>query len=234
MAGPDLSAVASLLADRSRAAMLDALMSGEERAARTLAATAGVRASTASSHLQKLVDAGLITAVRRGRERHFRLASSEVADAMEALAVLAPAQPVNGLRDANRREALRRARTCYDHLAGALGVAVAEGLVRDGSLRGPELHLTRRGEARMADLGIDVADLRSARRPLTRACLDGTERRPHLAGALGRALTERFFDHHWVERIPETRAVRVTEKGRRDLLALDWAGALFATRNSRH
>jgi DNA-binding transcriptional ArsR family regulator len=220
MPGPDVSAVASLLADRSRAAMLDALMGGEERTARALAMTAGVTAPTASSHLRKLVDAGLITAVRIGRERRFQLAGTEVADALEALGVLAPAARVRGLRDANRRESLRRARTCYDHLAGRLGVALAAGLVRQRLLRGSEMRLTRRGEERITELGIDVDRLRGLRRPLTRACLDGTERRPHLAGALGGALAAHFFARGWIVRIPETRAVRVTERGRPDLLSL--------------
>jgi DNA-binding transcriptional ArsR family regulator len=222
MSGPDVSAIASLLADRSRAAMLDALMGGEERAARSLALAAGVRPPTASSHLQKLLDAGLVTAVRKGRERRFRLAGSEVAEAIEALGVLARPARVRGLRDANRREALRRARTCYDHLAGQFGVELAAGLVRDGCLRGTELRLTRRGEERMLELGIDIGVLRRLRRPLTLACLDGTERKLHLAGALGSALAACLFEQGWVERISNTRAVRVTERGSAELRALDW------------
>ena len=222
MTGPDLSAIASLLADRSRAAMLDALMSGEERAARNLALAAGVRPPTASSHLQKLLDAGLVTAVRKGRERHFRLAGSEVAEAIEALGVLAPPARVRGLRDANRKEALSRARTCYDHLAGRFGVELAAGLVRDGCLRDSELRLTRRGEERMPELGIDIGVLRRLQRPLTRACLDGTERKLHLAGALGNALAAQMFERGWVEHISDSRAVRVTEQGNAELRALDW------------
>lgn len=220
MAGPDVSAVAFLFADRSRAAMLDALMGGEERTARSLAGAAGVTPPTASSHLRKLLDARLVTAVRSGRERRFRLAGTEVAEALEALGVLAPAARIRGLKDANRRESLRRARTCYDHLAGKLGVELAAGLVRNGYLRGTELRLTRRGEQRMLEIGIDVDGLRELRRPLTRSCLDGTERKPHLAGALGGALADRFFDQRWIERITGTRAVRVTERGNVALLTL--------------
>ena len=222
MSGPDTSAIASLFADRSRAAMLDALMGGEERTARALAVAARVSPPTASSHLRKMLDAGLVTATQSGRERHFRLAGAEVADALEALGVLAPPRRVRGLKDANRREFLRRARTCYDHLAGRLGVELAAGLKREGCLSGSELRLTRRGEGRMRDLGIDVEGLRVLRRPLTRACIDGTEQRPHLAGALGRALAERFFEHRWIERITDTRAVRVTERGTVELAARGW------------
>ena len=200
--------------------MLDALMGGEERTARSLAIAAGVTPPTASSHLRKLLEAGLVTVVQTGRERRYRLAGTEVAEALEALGVLAPAARIRGLKDANRREPLRRARTCYDHLAGRLGVELAVALVREGCLRGTELGLTRRGEQRMLDLAIDVEGLRELRRPLTRSCLDWTERKPHLAGALGGALAERFFDQRWIERITGTRAVRVTERGNTALLAL--------------
>ena len=200
--------------------MLDVLMGGEERTARSLASAAGVTPPTASSHLRKLLDAGLVTVVRTGRERRYRLAGSEVAEALEALGVLAPASRIRGLKDANRRESLRHARTCYDHLAGRLGVELTTALVREGSLRGTELRLTRRGEQRMLDLRIDVAGLRELRRPLTRSCIDWTERKPHLAGALGGSIAERFFDQRWIERITGTRAVRLTERGNAELLAL--------------
>jgi len=200
--------------------MLDALMGGEEQTARSLARAAEVTPPTASSHLRKLLEAGLVTVVRTGRERRYRLAGAEVAEALEALGVLAPAARVRGLKDANRRESLSRARTCYDHLAGRLGVELTAGLVREGCLRGTELRLTRRGEQRMLDLGIDIDGLRKVRRPLTRSCLDWTERKPHLAGALGGALAERFFDQRWIERVTGTRAVRVTERGNAALLSL--------------
>ena len=222
MSGPDVSAIAALMADRSRAAMLDALMGGDERPARSLALAAGVRPPTASSHLRKLLDAGLVTAVQKGRERRFRLAGSEVAEALEALGVLAPAARISGLKDANRRESLRRARTCYDHLAGGLGVDLTAGLVRDRCLRGTELRLTTRGEDHMTDLGIDIDGLRRLRRPLTRSCLDGTERKPHLAGALGGALAVHFFERGWIIRIPDTRAVRLTERGHAETLDRGW------------
>jgi len=199
--------------------MLDALMGGEEQTARSLARAAEVTPPTASSHLRKLLEAGLVTVVRTGRERRYRLAGAEVAEALEALGVLAPAARVRGLKDANRRESLSRARTCYDHLAGRLGVELTAGLVREGCLRGTELRLTRRGEQRMLDLGIDIDGLRKVRRPLTRSCLDWTERKPHLAGALGGALAERFFDQRWIERVTGTRAVRVTERGNAALLS---------------
>jgi len=227
----DVSSVAALLADRSRAAILEALMGGEERAARDLALAARVRPQTASSHLQKLLDAGLIIVNPNGRERRFQLAGSEVAEAIEALGLLAVPAQVRGLRDANRRDALRRARTCYDHLAGRLGVNLTEGLVRDGCLAGSELRLTRRGEQRMRELGIDAGDLRRLRRPLTRSCLDGTERRPHVAGALGRAIADRLLEKGWIVRMPETRAVRLTERGDTELIERGWLQSHHALTN---
>ena len=207
--------VAALLGDPTRAAMLDALMDGEARPSGELARRAGVAPSTASEHLARLVEGRLLVVEPRGRERRYRLASADVAEVLEALSRLGTEAAVNSLRAASRAEALRAARTCYDHLAGRLGVAVTDALVardvlrrRDGSFE-----LTENGEAFLAGLGVDVAGARARKRVFARACVDWSERQPHLAGALGAALADAVLEHGWVRRRPNDRALRVTSAG---------------------
>jgi DNA-binding transcriptional ArsR family regulator len=219
---PVVTDVAALLGDPSRAAMLDALMDGDARPAGELARRAGVAPSTASEHLMRLVEGRLLVVEPRGRERRYRLASADVAEVLEALSRLGSEAPVNSLRAAGRTEALRAARTCYDHLAGRFGVAVTEALVardvldiRDGSFA-----LTDDGEVFLVNLGVDVAGARAHKRVFARACLDWSERRPHLAGALGAALADAALDQGWVRRRPNDRALRVTPKGAAELREL--------------
>jgi hypothetical protein len=151
----------------------------------------------------------------RGRQRNYRIASPEVAHAIEALSAIARPAPARSLREATNGEALRRARTCYDHLAGVLGVAVAEALERDRVVvrNGDGYEVTTKGTGRLGELGIDVDALAAGRRPLTRMCLDWSERRPHLAGALGAAIATRCFELGWIERTGSSRAVAVTATG---------------------
>jgi DNA-binding transcriptional ArsR family regulator len=214
--------VAALLGDPTRATMLDALMDGRARPAGELARRAGIAPSTASEHLARLVAGRLLVVEPRGRERRYRLASAEVAEVLEALSRLGSEAPASSLRAASRSEALRAARTCYDHLAGRLGVAVTEGLVarevllvRDGSFE-----LTEDGEVFLVELGVDVAGARARTRVFARACLDWSERRPHLAGALGAALADAALDHGWVRRRPNDRALSVTPDGNEALRGL--------------
>jgi DNA-binding transcriptional ArsR family regulator len=209
--------VAALLGDSTRAAMLDALMDGEARPAGELARRAGVAPSTASEHLQRLLDGRLLTVEPHGRERRYRLASAEVADVLESLSRLGSDAPLRSLRAAGRTEALRAARTCYDHLAGRLGVAITEALVERGALRAADgsFELTGSGEALLSGLGVDVAAARERKRVFARACLDWSERRPHLAGALGAALADAALAQDWVRRRPNDRALRVTPRGER-------------------
>lgn len=213
----EVASTAALLSDVARASILCALLDGRARTAGELAFTAGVTPQTASSHLARLADAGLIVVVPQGRHRYHRLANAEAAQTLEALGVLAAGQPrrlrVPGPRDAT----LREARTCYDHFAGRLGVAIADALrVAGGTVtHGRDVEITPEGERRFACLGVDVAPLRGSKRPLCRDCLDWSERRPHLAGAVAASLMHSAFDHHWVERLKDTRAVRVTPEGRR-------------------
>jgi len=209
-----VDAPAALIGDPTRATFLLALEDKDALPLSELARLAGVGNSTASIQLGKLVDGGLLSVERHGRHRYFRLASTEVATALEALAAIAPDRRKSG--DRPLPNGIRAARTCYDHLAGEVGVALLDGLRREGIVEG-EVELTPAGRARLEALGVD---LEPTRRPLTKLCLDWTERRYHLAGALGAALTQRMFELGWIERTATSRAVRVTRKGRGGLLSL--------------
>jgi DNA-binding transcriptional ArsR family regulator len=211
----DLAALGRLLASPARAAMLDALFDGRSWAVGELAAVAGVAVSTASEHLRLLRGGGLVVDVRDGRRRLFRLSGPEVAEALELLGTLAPRTAVSGLKESARNGALHRARTCYDHLAGRLGVAVADALLERRLLLGAEdgFAPTPLGERAFARVGIDVGALRRSRRPLARACLDWSERRPHLAGGLGAALLARLDAVNGIERLPTPRALRLLPPG---------------------
>lgn len=212
---PDLAALARLLADSTRAGFCLALLDGRAWTAAELARHAGVAASTATGHLNVLVAGGLLTEERQGRHRYVRLAGADTAEMVENLASMAPrrAAPPGSLSAASRHQALARARTCYDHLAGALGVSITEAMTRGGLLdwaRG--LALTGDGAHWFAALGIALPS--GSRRPLVRSCLDWTERRPHLAGAAGAALCGHAFGSGWIRRIGSGRAVALTDTGR--------------------
>ncbi len=209
----DVAAAAALIGEPARAALLLALMEEEQLPARELAARARIAPSTASGHLARLVDGGLITGERSGRHRYFRVADPAVAIALEALSTIAPARPVRSLRDASISEAIRHARTCYDHLAGRLGVELTAALEREGVLvhDGSRFEVGR--TARLTQLGIDVDSLARRRRPLARPCLDWSERRRHVAGSLGAALAERLFELGWLKRRPTNRSVEITPLG---------------------
>jgi DNA-binding transcriptional ArsR family regulator len=215
----EMARLAGSLADRTRAAFCLALLDGRAWTAGELARHGGVARSTASEHLDRLVDDGLLVEERQGRHRYVRLADHEAAELVEHLSARAP-QPVPqaaSLRDATKHAALARGRTCYDHLAGALGVGVTEAMTDRRLLEG--WTLTPAGWSWLVDLGVDVEAARAGRRPFLRSCLDWTERRPHLAGAIGAALCRRCFDAQWIERIGSGRAVRLTSTGRRVLNA---------------
>lgn len=209
----DFTALGRALSTPARSTFLNLLMDGTRRPAGELAQAAGVSASTASEHLGVLVDAGLVTRESRGRHRYYSLAGTEVATALESLGVVADAAPVSGYRRSRRAEYLAAARFCYDHLAGRLGTALTDAWIRTGWLAGrDELALTDPGAVGLRELGVDGAV--TARRPTTRACLDWTERRPHLAGALGSAVGTRFLEAGWVTRHRSGRGLNVTEAGR--------------------
>ncbi|MFC9975189.1 metalloregulator ArsR/SmtB family transcription factor [Spirillospora sp. NPDC127200] len=215
----DFAPVAALLADRARAAMLTALMDGRPLAAGELARVAGVSAQTASSHLGRLLDGGLVAVVRQGRHRYYRLAGPEIAEAVESLMRVSPPVPVRSLRQSGEARRLRAARTCYDHLAGAAGVALCAALLDRGLIEedGDRYAVTAKGEQVLGDLGVPVADLRKGRRRFAAPCLDWTERAPHLSGALGAALTGRMIELGWFERGGGKRGLIITEAGLRGL-----------------
>lgn len=217
--GPAVATVAGLIGDPSRAAMLTALLGGVARPAGELARHAGISPQTASVHLAKLIEGGLVQVRTSGRHRYFSLAGAPVARALESLALVAPPAPETGAKAGFEMRRLRRARTCYDHLAGALGVAVTDALVARHCLdeHGEAYEVTPAGEAWLRGLEVDLQRVRESRRTFARACIDWSERRPHLAGALGAALTRRFFEVGWLARIDGTRAVAPTAEGRRAL-----------------
>jgi DNA-binding transcriptional ArsR family regulator len=209
-----LAEVASLLGDSTRAGMLLALWDGRALPAGELARLSQVSASTASEHLTQLVSGGLLSVEPRGRERRYRLSGPAVAQALESLAHVLPATPEHAPSAAG--PALRHARMCYDHLAGRLGVAVADALLARRVLawRGDTLEVTAPGRRWLARFAIELDALVSARRPLLRPCLDWTERREHLGGALGAALATQLIERDWVRRGRDTRALRITTTGR--------------------
>lgn len=212
-----LAETAALVGEPTRAAMLLAVLDGRALPAGELARVAGLSASATSLHLAKLTQGGLLAVRQEGRHRYYRLASAEVAHALEALSVIATAPPPER-SPLPGRAALRAARSCYDHLAGALSIALVGLLERERVLRaagGRTYEITSEGAGWLADtLHIEIASLERGRRPIARQCLDLTERRPHVAGALGAALLERFVEGRWVAREADSRALRVTTRGR--------------------
>ena len=213
--GPDISAIASLLGDPARANMLAALMSGKALTAGELAKEAGVTAQTASGHLARLVAARLLLGEVQGRHRYFRIAGPDVAEALETLETLAARTGALRTRTGPRDAALRAARRCYDHLAGAAGVALYDALAAQGLVVATSdgLGLSAPGRARFAAEGIDIGALEARKRPLCRACLDWSERRSHLAGALGAAVMALVLARGWATLDATSRAVRFTAQG---------------------
>lgn len=230
----DIAAIGALVADRGRCSILLALDGGRALPASRLANEAGVSAATASSHLRKLTQAGLLAVEAHGRNRYYRLAGPDVGHLIEVLQQLAPSHPVRSLRQATRAQALRRARTCYDHVAGRVGVGLMTAMINHRQLEGgdgtfnPDLAprdkrtgyghdldyiLTPAGEKFLAKFAVQLPP----RRPVVRYCVDWSEQRHHLAGALGRGLLDRLTDLQWVLRTDASRALRVTDIGRRGL-----------------
>ena len=226
--GPDLALVASLIGDTTRATILAALLDGRALTASELAYFAHVSPQTASGHLAKLTDGMLLTVLRQGRNRYYRLATPLVAQMLEGIMAVASEGPQRHRPASKADEAMRMARTCYDHFAGKLGVGLADTLMEHGYLiLTPEAgEVTERGAIFLGDFGLDLAALRAKRRILCRPCLDWTERRLHLSGTVGAALARRCFDLGWLTRSRDSRALAVTPAGRRGLadvfgLALD-------------
>jgi DNA-binding transcriptional ArsR family regulator len=208
----DIAAVAQLFADPSRVAMLDVLMDGQEHPVGALARAACIAPSTAIGHVRRLEEGGLVVTQREGRRRLVHLAESRVAAAFEALGHLSTETPSAGLRAVTRRQQLAAARTCYDHLAGRLGVAIADAAQAACALE-PDFSVNLNCTTWFQKLGVDVDALAQGRRPLLRVCVDWTERREHLAGALGAAICSAVLSAGWAVQRPSSRALTVTPGG---------------------
>ncbi len=214
---PAVAEVAALVGSPARANMLMALANGRALTASELAYVAGVSPQTASEHLARLTEANLLSLTKQGRHSYFRLSSPKIARMIESIMVVAADGPQRYRPRWNGDDQLRTARTCYDHIAGLLGVGLMESLTRhkhlvlteDGGM------VTRAGEKFLAEFGIALNEAKEGRRTFCRPCLDWSERRPHLAGALGAALAERCFDLGWIARIRDSRALKISPKGER-------------------
>jgi DNA-binding transcriptional ArsR family regulator len=207
---PNVAYVARALGDPTRCAIVGALAGGETRPSGELARIAGVGRSTASEHLGHLVDAGLVRVHARGKHRYYELASAEVCEALEALALVSPRTPLRSLRESAAMSKLMFARSCYDHLAGRLGVELCDAVERCGYVRTTEertLELTHAGREAFVAVGVTLPRDKRSRRPALRECLDWTERRPHLAGSVAAALLTAFVDQGALVRRPDSRAL---------------------------
>lgn len=227
VSGNTIAEVAALIGDVARANILSALMGGRALTAGELARHAGVSAPTTSGHLAKLLEARLLALEKQGRHRYYRLASHDIAHAIEALMAIAATGPKRHRPVGPKDEAMRLARTCYDHLAGRLGIALADSLcarehivLADGAGT-----MTEKGQRFLCDFGIDLDT--EAKRPLCRTCLDWSERRPHLAGRLGAALLDRSLELGWIARVPDSRAIRITTAGQKGFAKTFGAGAIL-------
>ncbi len=218
----DLAEIAALIGEPARVVMLWSLLGGQARPASELAFYANVSAQNASAHLARLVEAGLLTVEARGRHRYYRLSGADVAHAVEALAALAPTAKEMADLPPRQTPDLKYARTCYDHLAGKVAVEICAALKDKGYLApvDADFEITGKGEKLFRDFGIEVDELRKQRRALARQCQDWSERRPHLAGALGAALLELMFQRGWIARVRSSRIVRITAEGREDVYKL--------------
>ena len=216
---PNISYIAKLIAEPTRAIILDCLMNGQALPASELAYMAKVSHPTISSHLSKLVEGNLLVSEQHGRHRYYRLASAEIAEVLEKLGTIAPAAEVRSLRQSEQQKQVRHARTCYDHLAGALGVKITEALLKMEviSLKDAEFIVTEQGKKWFLEFGINIEEANKKRRIFAKPCLDWSERRYHISGWLGSAISNHFFDQGWITRAKESRAVQLTQLGTKAL-----------------
>ncbi|MCM3707062.1 MULTISPECIES: ArsR/SmtB family transcription factor [Cytobacillus] len=222
----NVAKVASLISEPSRAAILTALLDGRFHTVNELAHMARVKPQTASFHLKKMLDAQVVTAEKQGRHRYYGIMNQEVARVMESFLSIAPAAEIKSFKHASEDKAIRSARTCYDHLAGNLGVQITESLTKRGFIAEEKdtFSVTEDGKAFFHSMQIDLTSLKKKRRSFSHKCLDWSERRHHLAGALGNAILEKLLERNWIQRIPKTRAIKITPsglKGLKDTFAID-------------
>jgi len=213
----NVAQVVSLLGEASRASILTSLMDGRFHTATELAYMAGIKPQTASFHLSKLVEGNLVKADKQGRHRYFQLANTEVAALLESLLAISPPPEIRSLKQSNQLKLLQDARTCYDHLAGKLGVGLTESMVSAGYLEKEEkeFRVTLSGNQFLADFGVDLDVLKKKRRSFSHACIDWSERHHHLGGSLGNGLMVRLLELGWITQAPAIRAVNITEAGKK-------------------
>lgn len=216
---PNISELASLLADPARATILTSLMDGRFHTAGELALISQIKPQTASYHLAKLSKSGCVEMEKHGRFHYFQLANQEIAQLLESFLTLSLPVKVRTFKEDLQTKALCKARTCYDHLAGQLGVALTEAMVNDGVILKKDEHfeVTDKGQQFFSNLGLNLPVLRKKRRSFSRACLDWSERKHHLAGTLGSALASHFFQMNWIVYLPSTRAVKITSIGEKSI-----------------
>ena len=214
-----LSGVASLLGDKSRSVMLWNLMDGKAYTATELSLCADISPQSASNHLAKLVNAGILTVTKQGRHRYYSFASTEAAHVMESIATILPPGPDLTIKFGPEPSGITYARTCYDHIAGRVGVALTESLVEHRLIdpSGEDYLVTDKGKDWFASLGLDVEEIRSQRRSFARQCLDWSERKPHLAGALGASLLQMMLKKNWARKMKMSRELFITAAGRSGL-----------------
>jgi len=212
----DLETLGALIGDSTRACVLSALLTGQYLPAGELARRAKVSPQTMSSHLAKLVEGGLIIGVASGRHRYYALKNAEVAHVLEVFSsIVSTPTKTRTLRESLEIKALKRARTCYDHLAGQLGVKVTQAIIDKGWFVQHDnvFEISETGKVWLVNFGLPIETLLPCKRDFARVCIDWSERQPHISGAIGRALAQCFFERRWIERIPHSRALRITETG---------------------
>lgn len=216
---PNIASIATLISEPSRAAMLTALLDGRFHPASSLAYIAGVKPQTASFHLKKMKESNVIRVERHGRHRYYGLMNHEIAAILESFLSVAPNIEIKSFKQATQDKAIRYARTCYDHLAGQLGVKITDSLLNNEYLENNEdsFIVTQKGEKFFAELKIDLQEVRKKRRTYISKCLDWSERRHHISGAVGNALLERLLELQWLSRHPDTRAIKITKEGEKNI-----------------
>ncbi|QED46143.1 ArsR/SmtB family transcription factor [Cytobacillus dafuensis] len=217
MPNSNVALIASLVSEASRAAILTVLLDGRFHPASELAYMAGIKPQTASFHLAKMVEAKVVTVEKQGRHRYYGINNQEVAHVMESLLSITPPIEIKSFKQASENKALRKARTCYDHLAGNLGVQLTDALLKQGVIYEEKEGFTvsEKGKMFFTEFQIDLRKTKSKRRSFAHKCLDWSERRHHLAGALGNALLERLLELNWIQRLPATRAIKITNAGKK-------------------